>query len=75
VSGGYQMLKQSANRYAAVLVLSLLLTFFLVFIIPFYLFDAYHKFGFFYVVFSAITAPVVARGVFIYCSAKFNSGS
>jgi hypothetical protein len=69
------MVKQSANRYAAVLVLSLLLTFFLVFVIPFYLFDAYHKFGFFYVVFSAITAPVVARGVFIYCSAKCNSGS
>jgi hypothetical protein len=69
------MLKQSTSRYAAIVVLSLLLTFFLVFVIPFYLFDAYHKFGFFYLVFSAITAPVVARGVFIYCSAKFNSGS
>lgn len=69
------MVKQSANRYAAVLVLSLLLTFFLVFVIPLYLFDAYHKFGFFYVVFSAITAPVVVRCIFIYCSAKFNIGS
>ncbi len=69
------MVKQSANRYAAILVLSLLLTFFLVFVIPLYLFDAYHKFGFFYVVFSAITAPVVARCIFIYCSAKFNIGS
>lgn len=45
------MLKQSTSRYAAILVFSLLLTFFLVFVIPFYLFDAYHKFGFFYVVF------------------------
>jgi len=41
------MLKQSTSRYAAILVFSLLLTFFLVFIIPFYLFDAHHKFGFF----------------------------
>ena len=69
------MVKQSTSRYAAILVFSLLLTFFLVFIIPFFLFDARHKFGFFYVVFSAITAPLVARGIFIYCSAKFNSGS
>jgi len=69
------MVKPSTRRYAAILVFSLLLTFFLVFIILFYLFDAYHKFGFFYVVFSAITAPVVARGIFIYCSAKCNTGS
>jgi hypothetical protein len=69
------MLKQSTSRYAAIVVLSLLLTFFLVFIIPFYLFDAHHKFGFFYVVFYAITAPLVARGIFIYCSAKCDTGS
>lgn len=69
------MIKQSTSRYAAILVFSLLLTFFLVFIIPFFLFDAHHKFGLIYVVFSAITAPLVARGIFIYCLAKFNSGS
>ena len=69
------MVKQSNNRYLAVFLFSLLLTFFLVFLAPVFLFDAHNRFEPFYMVFSAITAPVVARCVFIYCSAKFNIGS
>jgi hypothetical protein len=50
------MVKQSNNRYLAVFLFSLLLTFFLVFLAPVFLFDAHNRFEPFYMVFSAITA-------------------